>query len=273
MTRLLTTACLLALLSATAASAAPSADLWPRWQAHDNSAERHINHAAWGRFLERYRRMGDDGIARLDYGAVTAADRRRLQDYIDRLAGLPISQYARDEQLAYWLNLYNAVTVDVVLEHYPVQSIRDIDISPGWFSDGPWGAELVSVEGQALTLDDIEHRILRPIWQDPRIHYGVNCASIGCPNLPAEPFTAATVDHQLTEAARAYINHPRGASLRDDELIVSSIDEWFQADFGGSEAGVLNHLRRYAEPALKRRLAGREGYDDHRYDWALNDVR
>ncbi|MBA1145953.1 DUF547 domain-containing protein [Ectothiorhodospiraceae bacterium WFHF3C12] len=252
------------------AAAAPSAELWPRWQAHDPDATRTVDHSAWGAFLARYREPGPDGIARLDYAGVSEAHRRRLQGYIEELERVAISEYDRDEQLAYWLNLYNAVTVEVVLAHPPVDSIRDIDISPGWFSDGPWGAELVEVEGEALTLNDIEHRILRPVWQDPRIHYGVNCASLGCPNLLADPFTADRVDQQLTAAARAYVNHPRGVGFNDGELIVSSIYHWFRADFGDSEAGVIRHLRRYAGDQLRSRLADRSGYDDHRYDWSLN---
>lgn len=271
MTRIIPGTLLLAVLLATGtAAAAPTAELWARWQAHDPGADRTINHSNWGAFLDRYRSIGNEGIARLDYAAVTAKDRQDLQRYIQQLTALPISDFDRDEQLAYWLNLYNAVTVEVVLDHYPVETIRDIDISPGWFSDGPWGAELLTVEDQALTLNDIEHRILRPIWQDPRVHYGLNCASLGCPNLPAEPFTGDRVDRQLDRAARAYVNDPRGAAFEGGKLIVSSIYHWFQADFGGSEAGVIEHLRAFAEPRLRQRLADRQGYDDHRYDWSLN---
>ena len=266
--------CLLVLMLAAApaaAAAAPKADLWPRWTEHDADGPDAIDHTAWTRFLQRFRRMGGDGVARLDYGA--ARDNGgALDDYIDRLTGLEISRYPRDVQMAYWINLYNALTVDVVLEHYPVDSIRDIDISPGWFSSGPWGAELVEVEGEPITLNDIEHRILRPIWADPRIHYAVNCASIGCPNLQPEAFTADNHERLLERGAERYINHARGAALIDDELVVSSIYHWFQADFGGTQAGVLEHLREYADDDLASKLEGRTDYGDHRYDWSLNDV-
>lgn len=174
--------------------------------------------------------------------------------------------------MAYWINLYNALTMQVVLEHYPVDSIRDIDISPGWFSDGPWGAKLVGVEGEQLTLDDIEHRILRPIWQDPRIHYAVNCAAVGCPNLQPEPYEGETVDEQLDRAARAYVNHPRGATVTGGDLVVSSIYAWYEEDFGGSEQGVIDHLTAFAEPPLDRMLADFSAIDDDRYDWSLNDA-
>ncbi|MDZ7786607.1 MAG: DUF547 domain-containing protein [Halofilum sp. (in: g-proteobacteria)] len=257
---------------AAMARAAPEADPWPRWQAHDPDAAASIDHGAWTRWLERHRRPGPDGVARVDYGGVSTGDRERLQGYIDRLAGVAISGYRRPEQLAFWINLYNASTVEVVLEHYPVDSIRDIDISPGWFSNGPWGRELVEVEGIALSLDDIEHRILRPIWDDPRIHYAVNCAAIGCPDLQPVAFTADNAERLLERGARAYVNDPRGAAIVDGELVVSSIYHWFRADFGDSARGVVAHLRRYAGDDLAARLAGRDGYDDHRYDWTLNDV-
>ena len=246
------------------------ADLWARWTGHDAADTRTIDHSAWTAFLQKYRVMGDDGIARLRYADVSDADRAALQRDIDRLAAIQISGYNRAVQRAYWINLYNALTVDVVLKHYPVKSIRDIDISPGWFSDGPWGAKLVEVEGVKLSLDDIEHRILRPIWKDPRTHYAVNCASLGCPNIRAVAFTASNMDELLDRGARDYVNDPRGAAIVDGDLVVSSIYEWFQADFGGTERGVLAHLRRYANAQTRAMLAGRSGYDDDRYDWTLN---
>ncbi len=97
------------------------------------------------------------------------------------LAATSADRLRRAEQFPFWINLYNALTVKVVLDHYPVEIIRDIDISPGLFADGPWGKKLVTVEGEALSLDDIEHRILRPIWKDPRLHYVLNCAALGVP--------------------------------------------------------------------------------------------
>ena len=165
------------------------------------------------------------------------------------------------------------MTVDVVLEHYPVESIRDIDISPGWFSSGPWGAKLVTVEGEELSLDDIEHRILRPIWSDPRIHYAVNCASVGCPDLQPDAFTAVDMEDQLDRAARGYVNDSRGFTIDDNnDLIVSSIYHWFQEDFGESELQVIKHLQEYADESGAAMIERRTEYDSHRYDWSLNDV-
>lgn len=252
---------------------APRADLWPRWQRHDPNATAEVDHDAWGRILNTYLRAGDDGVNRFDYASVTMADRVALNRYTAALATLPIEDYNRAEQMAYWINLYNALTVHVVLTHYPVDSIRDIDVSPGLFSDGPWDRPLLSVAGEDLTLNDIEHRILRPIWHDPRIHYAVNCASLGCPNLQPEPFTGSNLETLLEGAARAYVNSPRGVRVGRYGLVVSSIYVWFQDDFGTSDHDVIEHLARYAEPELAAELRRVGKLADHDYDWSLNDHR
>jgi hypothetical protein len=124
-----------------------------------------------------------------------------------------------------------------------------------------------------VSLDDIEHRILRPIWKDPRTHYSVNCASLGCPNLPAQAFTSSNLEQLLDDGARAYVNHPRGARVENGRLTVSSIYVWFAPDFGSGDAGVIAHLKQYAEPALKKKLGSVDRIADDEYDWALNDAR
>ncbi len=249
---------------------APRAELWERWTAHDSVSSASIDHAAWDRFLKTYLSKDKDGVNRFAYARITDANRRVLNDYIGGLTRRSISRYNRSEQLVYWINLYNGLTVKVVLDHYPVKSIRDIDISPGWFSDGPWDKKLITIENESLSLNDIEHRILRPIWRDPRIHYAVNCAAVGCPNLQPMAFTATNAEAMLSKAARDYINNPRGVRLEDGSLIVSSIYVWFQEDFGDSDAGVIAHLKRYASPELQAELARTERIDSHGYDWTLN---
>lgn len=254
------------------AGAAPSADLWPRWQAHDPASSQIIDHGEWSRLLGAYARQGEDGIVRVDYGRFTPNDRQALQRYIGRLASTAVSTLDRDEQLAFWINLYNAVTIDLILENYPVSSILKINISPGLFSIGPWDKKLVTVEGEELSLNDIEHRILRPIWRDPRIHYAVNCASLGCPNLALEAYTGENVERLLEANAVAHVNHPRGVRVENGELVVSSIYRWFVADFGGGNAGVLKHLRRYARGDLAEKIARINFIGDDEYDWSINDL-
>ena len=251
---------------------APKAKLWQRWAAHNESSAKTIDHRPWDRFLKAHVVAEDDGVNRFAYGRVTSADQSALDDYVDGLAAVPISAYSRSEQLPYWINLYNALTVKLVLDHHPVASILDIDISPGLFANGPWSKKLVRIEGEMVSLNDIEHRILRPIWREPRIHYAVNCASIGCPNLQPTAFTTANANALLTAAARAYVNHPRGARIESGQLIVSSIYVWFQEDFGGNDAGVISHLERFADPGLRGRLVKVKGIAKHAYDWALNDA-
>ncbi len=252
---------------------APSADLWPRWQAHDETNPATIDYADWGDFLSRHLQTTPSGVNVIDYGAVTQEDRAALAALIARLEAVPISTYSREEQLAYWINLYNAATVQVVLDHYPVETIRDIDISGGLFSDGPWDAELLTVEGETLTLNDIEHRILRPIWMDPRIHYAVNCASIGCPNLRPEPFRGETVEAVLDQAARDYLSDPRGLKIDMDRIIVSKIYDWFFEDFSKQDMRLLDHLTLYVDPALVDQVNRIGEVHGTHYDWQLNSPK
>lgn len=249
---------------------APKAELWERWQANDPAAAAVIDHAPWANFLERYLSRGRDGVNRIAYASVTAEEREKLRGYISAISKLPISEYRRAEQQAFWVNLYNALTVQLVLEHFPVESITDIP--HGLFAFGPWDKPLTEVEGLPLTLGDIEHRILRPIWGDPRIHYVVNCASIGCPNLPSTPLSAANMEARLDAAAREYINHPRGARVENGKLVASKLYNWFSQDFGGggSPEDVLAHLKRFAEPALARALEPLRKIHTFQYDWKLN---
>ena len=260
------------LLFSFGATAAPAADLWERWTAHQPGSAATINHTAWDALVKKYLVRAESGLNRFRYGAVSSADKMVLADYLNALQAIRIGEYNRAEQRAYWINFYNAATVKVVLDRYPVTSIRDIKLG-GVFSGGPWSKKFLRVEGEDVSLDDIEHRILRPIWKDPRIHYAVNCASVGCPNLSDSAYSAGNFDALAEAGARAYINSPRGARVENGTLEVSSIYQWFKADFGGSDVGVVAHLKRYAEPALAARLETITRIDRDSYDWTLNDAR
>ena len=263
---------LLGLVSLTSVSGAPALSIWPRWLTHDPDSSVIVDHAGWDLILQRY--VNDahpSGINRFKYVRVSPKDRQVLKDYLQKMQTVAVSGLTRGEQKAYWINLYNALTVDVILDHYPVKSIRDIDISPGIFSNGPWDAKLLTVEGEKISLNDIEHRILRPIWQDNRVHYAVNCASLGCPNLQPLSFTSQNLDILLEKAARDFINHPRGVSFINSGLQVSSIYFWFQEDFGASENGVIQHLRKYLSPENLKKLDGVQKKIRHQYDWSLNE--
>jgi hypothetical protein len=259
-----------AVLSMAAGSvvAAPSAELWERWDPHDAQSTATIDHELWNDFLSRYLSPNIDGINRFEYSAVKQIDLEPLESYIAKLSDIEIRLYNRNEQRAFWINLYNALTVREILYHYPVSSIREI--RSGFFTSGPWQKVLVEVESTALKLDDIEHRILRPLWRDPRLHYAVNCAALGCPNLQSEAFNAGNTERLLELGAREFINHPRAVTVTYGKLRVSSIYDWFEEDFGGSELAVIEHLKVYAKPELLAEISTRTRIDGDFYDWALN---
>jgi hypothetical protein len=263
---------LLILLLATAAQAAPKADLWPVWQVNNPASTQIVDHGVWDHFLQTYLRTNEpDGINRVAYAQVPAAEQTALADDIKRLEAVHIDDYAPAEQRAYWMDLYNEETVLLILQHMPVKSILDIDLGGGGlFSRGPWDAKLLTIEGRPVSLNDIEHRIIRPIWPSPLNHYGLNCASLGCPNLMPQAFTAANFLQLLQDNARAYINNPAHVAVTADGLSVSNIYIWYQSDFGGTEQGVIDHLMQYAAPALKQQLAGIHTISSHHYDWDLN---
>ena len=148
-----------------------------------------------------------------------------METYLETTQSLDPKNYSRDVQKAYWINLYNAFTVYVILEEYPVQSILEL----GENASGPWDQKISSVAGKSLSLKDVEHNILRKEWSDPRIHFGVNCASVGCPNLLKHAYTADNVETLLAQAAREFMSHPRGMRFEKGSLK------------RGFEKGILKH--------------------------------
>jgi hypothetical protein len=183
---------------------------------------------------------------------------------------------ARVDSLAYWINAYNAFVLKGVVDHYPVKSVRDIKALFGFFSRTGFTAG-----GRTCTLNDIEHETLRKVFQDPRIHAAINCASVGCPRLPQRAFWPQGLDARLEEEIRFFIREPRNVRIDRTEpaLHLSEIFKWYAEDFTGSrgvkEARITDCLMPYlpeedrtflkAHPDLKIR------YID--YDWALNDQR
>lgn len=255
----------------TAATAAP-ADRFAAFKAGSSTA---VDHSAWDKLLKTYVVAGADGINRVDYARFKSEGHAALKRYVAALEKTDVSGLDRPEQFAFWANLYNAKTVDVVLDKYPVKSIKDISLGGGLLTlvtGGPWKAKIMKVGGEPLSLDDIEHEILRPLFKDPRVHYAVNCASLGCPNLGTMAFTGAGLGDQLDAAARAFANHRRGIEVIDGKVKASSIYNWFQKDFGGTDQGVLEHVRSFATAELKAGLAGINSISSYDYDWSINDI-
>ncbi len=247
--------------------AAPKADLWDVWLAEDPASATVVDHSAWQRFLDRQLVADPDGIARVSYTLDTAT-RSELDDYLTALQQIDPRTLKRGEQLAYWVNLYNAMTVEVVLRNPEKGSI--LRMGKGLLSIGPWNDPVLRIADFDLTLNDVEHRILRPIWKDHRIHYAVNCASLGCPNLNRTAYTAANAEALLAASEADYISHPRGVNFSErGRLQLSSIFKWYRKDFAPDTGGLLEYLAAH-HPEFAEQLRSYDGRIEYRYDWNLN---
>ncbi len=248
-------------------AAVPDANAWNFWNVEGNVSQ--VEHGPWQRFLDRYLVGSADGVNRLKYRAVSSEGRATLRSYVDGLAALDPRGLTRAAQQAYWINLYNALTVLVVLDYPRKRSI--LRMGRKLLSIGPWDDEVVQIEGQRLTLNDIEHRILRPLYRDERVHFAVNCASTGCPNLAPQVYTGANLETMLERQMNEYLQHPRGLQLKGGELVASSIFDWYRVDFGDDEAAVRTWLAK-RQVVLADALLDPEVDLRFDYDWALNLV-
>ncbi len=250
------------------AAAVPDPIAWNFWNVQGEVPE--VDHEPWQHFLDRYLVASPDGINRVRYQAVTAEDQAALSAYVSTQAALDPRGLTRVAQQAYWINLYNALTVQVVLDYPRKRSI--LRMGRKLLSIGPWDDEVVQIQGQHLTLNDIEHRILRPLYGDERVHFAVNCASVGCPNLATRAYTPENLESMLEQQMREYLVHSRGLRLEDGKLIASSIFDWYRVDFGGDEPVVRAWLAK-RQGALAKVLLDPEIDLEYDYDWALNQVK
>ncbi|MFI4963586.1 MAG: DUF547 domain-containing protein, partial [Legionellales bacterium] len=145
------------------------------------------------------------------------------------------------------------------------------NISPGLFSNGPWGGNLISIKNAPLSLDDINNRIIRPIWNDARSHYALTDATIGAPNLNNRAYQGAILDEQLNEAATNYINSLRGVEVIEGKLIISKIYDWYEEDFGGTKHYIIKHLMQFAKEPLLSQLKHINTVDSYIYNWHINN--
>ncbi|MEO0615200.1 MAG: DUF547 domain-containing protein [Pseudomonadota bacterium] len=227
-----------------------------------------IDHGDWQQVLNDYLVTSYAGLNRVDYAALAADGAEPLDRYLEAMAAIAPEAHPADEQMAYWINVYNALTVRRVVADWPVESILDLGDSA--LGRGPWGDPAFTVNGRTLSLDDIEHRILRVVWREPRVHFAVNCASVGCPDLLPIAFTGANLESQLRLGARNYLASPRGVVREGDALLVSSLFEWYADDFGDSPEAVLTRLADFADPDTAALLRSHDGPLRYAYDWALN---
>jgi hypothetical protein len=240
------------------------------WKQSNESSTVIIDHLVWQNVLDKFLFVADDpGVNLFDYQALIDGGREELSRYLEKMSNLTLTDYNRNEQFAYWVNLYNALTVDLIADHYPTESITQISGRPTSF--GPWDNPAIDIQGETLSLNDIEHRILRPLWKDYRIHFALNCASIGCPNLQAQTFSAKNSDTLLNQAAQQFLNHPRAIEITDNGLVMSSIFDWYQEDFGANETELLGTLSPYLSEAQQQKAISSLDSIDYQYDWSLND--
>ena len=248
--------------------AAPASQYWGLWDKSDETSEKNVNHRIWQDLLDRYLVTLPEGN-RFRYVRVSDNDRTALKNYLEQLRSTDPRLLNKSEQKAYWINFYNALTVELILDNYPVKSITRLG---GWFKFGPWDEKVTEVAGQSLTLNDIEHRILRPLWRDKRIHYAVNCASLGCPDLAERVYTGKNVEKMLAAQAERFIQQEKAVSWVDGRLVLSRVYEWYAADFG-SRSDLIRHLKQYSTSAQRLRLDKFTGIIEYQYNWNLNELK
>lgn len=196
-------------------------------------------------------------------------DKVQLQKYLDLLsANHPNDKHwSPKQQQAYWINAYNAFTIDIVLQHYPVASIKDIASGMNIpFINTTWDIKFIKIEGQEYDLNNIEHNILRKYFDDPRIHFGVNCASVSCPALPNYAFTADQLDEQLDALAKAFLADKSRNIISADAIQLSKIFSWFKGDFT-KKGTLIEFLNQYSPTPINNNA--KINYLD--YDWQLNE--
>lgn len=225
------------------------------------AADGQLNQKPWAELLKKYVHNGV-----VDYAGFQR-DETTLDRYLENLAAQTPEQLSRNAQYAFYVNAYNAWTVKMILSAYPgIKSIKDL----GGFFKSPWEKPIVRVGTQTFTLDEIEHKKLRPRFKDPRIHFVVNCASISCPPLRSEPYDAKKLEAQLDDATRAFLNNPVNYRLEGSNFYVSRLFKWYSEDF---EDDAVGFYLKYAREDLKADIqaAGSALTVKYlNYDWRLN---
>ena len=220
-----------------------------------------VDHTLYAELLNNYVKSGF-----VDYQGFKNEE-AKLDRYLKVLEEIDTKKLPRNEEFAFYINAYNAWTIKLILTGYPgVKSIKDL----GSFFSSPWKKKICRIDGEVISLDQIEHGILRPRFKDPRVHFAINCAARSCPPLRSDPYEGAVLDRQLNEMASAFINDPSRNRLEGNTLYVSKIFDWFEEDFNGD---IVGFILKYAKGGLKKRLESNKEdivikYLD--YDWSLN---
>lgn len=192
-----------------------------------------------------------------------------LEKYLELLSQNPPdrSRWSQEEQLAYWINAYNAFTIKLIIDHYPLKSIRDIKPKvPVPLFNTVWHIEFFEIGGKPASLDEIEHKILRKEFEEPRIHFAINCASFSCPILSNEAFVPEKIEQQLERAASLFINDPQRNKIKPDQVEISQVFSWFKEDFT-RKGDIIDYLNRYSKVKINKKAK----VSHLPYDWSLNE--
>lgn len=229
-----------------------------------------FDHSSYDALLKKY--VDDEGL--VAYRSWKEKDLKALEEYLQEISRTdPEKLGSKEERLAFWINTYNALTIRGIMQFYPLESIKD-KVSR-FFGYNIWKDYQIEIAGRERSLDDIEHGILRKMGE-PRIHFALVCASIGCPKLQRDAYTGKELDAQLHRSARQFLNDPKKNLVNGKEgtAYLSRIFDWFQEDFGGTERSVLRFVAPYRpekDRALLRKSSTALEYLD--YDWSLNDQK
>lgn len=210
------------------------------------------SHDAWDGLLKKY--VSADG--KVNYQGFKTS-KSELESYLEHLSQNPVqSSWSRNEQMAYWINAYNAFTVKLIVDNYPVNSIMDLH------GGKPWDVKWIKLGNKTYSLNNIEHDILRPQFNEPRIHFAVNCAAKSCPPLLNRAWRANTLNSTFDQQAKSFINNPKYNKISAKQVQISKIFEWYASDFGN----IISYLNKYADTTIKANA--KVSYLE--YDWALN---
>ena len=214
----------------------------------------------WNTLLQKHVKDGW-----VDYNGFKS-DEKKLDVYLDYLSKTNPSSWSVNKEKAFWMNAYNAYTIKVILDYYPLKSIMDIKKN----GKGAWDIPFAKVGGKAYTLNAIEHEILRPKFKDARVHAGINCASYSCPPILNEAFTASNVDVLLNKAFIGFVNDPKRNKIQKNSIQLSKLFEWFKDDFTQSgNVNLIDFLNKYSK--IKISKTAKITYLD--YNWSLNKVQ
>lgn len=216
------------------------------------TSEAQPDYKSWDTFLKKYVSATGD----VDYKSIKS--NKKELDAITKIfsATSVLPSWSKSDQLAFWINSYNAFTIDLVVNNYPLKSIQGLD------GGKPWDVKRINIGGKKYSLNNIENDIIRPQFKDARIHFAVNCAAKSCPPILNGAFFGKTIDTQLDEATKKFINNKKYQTITSSNITLSKIFDWYAADFGD----IVTFINKYSN--VKVNKSATIAYKD--YDWALN---